>query len=276
MLRLVPQGFCTQRFPNHMETQSSHACPDCRGTGWKAVEVDGARSVARCECFHKSRLDRLFQRANVPRRYESCSFEGFKTDGLKSFDVMSESLGRAKTIACRFVEEYPLVECGLLIMGPCGVGKTHLAVSILRALIYTRDVAGVFYDFRDLLKKIQGSYNSISQTSETQILDPVLNSEVLVLDDLGAERPTEWVRDTFAYILNSRYNRKLATVITTNFDDRRVEPSSFPDGTKVSTEETLEDRIGTRLRSRLYEMCKLISIEGSDYRKDVRQADYRF
>jgi DNA replication protein DnaC len=163
-----------------------------------------------------------------------------------------------------------------LIMGPCGVGKTHLAVSILRALIYTRDVAGVFYDFRDLLKKIQGSYNSISQTSETQILDPVLNSEVLVLDDLGAERPTEWVRDTFAYILNSRYNRKLATVITTNFDDRRPEPSSFPDGTKVSTEETLEDRIGTRLRSRLYEMCKLISIEGSDYRKDVRQADYRF
>jgi DNA replication protein DnaC len=259
-----------------MQDGNPNSCPLCSGTTWKTVEVDGLRSVIRCECFQKARLERMFQKANVPRRYESCSFEGPETDGLKSFDAISDSLSRAKTIALKFVEEYPLVECGLLIVGPCGVGKTHLAVSILRELIYTREVEGLFYDFRDLLKKIQNSYNSISQTSEMEILDPVLNCEVLVLDDLGAERPTEWVRDTFAYILNSRYNRKLTTVITTNFEDRQREAKVLADGTRVSSEDTLEARIGIRLRSRLYEMCKVIPIEGPDFRMKVKQAEYRF
>ena len=246
-------------------------CHACAGTGWKTIEVEGIRSVTRCECFQKERLDRLFDKAGVPRRYEACSFES-----LKSFDAISESLSFTKTVAMRFAEEYPAVECGLLIMGPCGVGKTHLAVSILRELIYKKQAEGLFYDFRDLLKKIQNSYNTVSQSSEVEILDPVLNCDVLVLDDLGAERPTEWVRDTFAYIINSRYNRKLTTVITTNFDDRKKEAKVLADGARVSGEETLEERIGTRLRSRLYEMCKVLRIEGSDFRVSVQQAHYRF
>ncbi len=163
-----------------MEIQSQSPCPVCSGTGWKAIESEGVRSVIRCECFQKSKLDRLFQRAGVPPRYQFCAFE--------SFNAMNESVNYAKTIAMKFVEEYPL-DFGLLIMGPCGAGKTHLAVSILRELIYQQKTGGVFYDFRDLLKKIQNSYNSISQNSEMEILDPVLNCEVLVLDDLGRRAP---------------------------------------------------------------------------------------
>lgn len=251
-----------------MDNGSQGSCPICGGTGWKAVELEGVRSVTRCECFQRARLDRLFHKAKVPDRYQSCSFE--------SFDAITERLKVVKAMAAKFVEEYPLVDCGLLIMGPCGVGKTHLAVATLRELVYKREVEGLFYDFRDLLKKIQNSYNSVSQASEMEILEPVINCEVLVLDDLGAERPTEWVRDTFAYIINSRYNRKLATLITTNFDDRRKESRVLSDGTRLPAEESLEDRIGTRLRSRLYEMCKLVMMEGSDFRIKVKQARYRF
>jgi DNA replication protein DnaC len=251
-----------------MEDRNSNSCAVCSGTTWKTIEVDGVQSVTRCECFQQARLNRIFQKAQVPTRYESCSFE--------SFDAITDRLRVVKTIAMKFVDEYPVVDCGLLILGPCGVGKTHLAVAILRELIYKHEVEGLFYDFRDLLKKIQHSYNSVSQTSEMEILDPVLNSEILVLDDLGAERPTEWVRDTFAYIINSRYNRKLTTLLTTNFDDRPKDARALADGSRVPSEETLEERIGTRLRSRLYEMCKVISIAGDDFRVNVKQAQYRF
>ena len=224
--------------------------------------------MTRCECFQKNRLERLIQRAKIPVRYESCSFE--------NFDAITPKLDLVKTLAKRFVEDYPTIDCGLLILGPCGVGKTHLAVSVLKALIYKHELEALFCDFRELLKRIQNSYDPVSQTSEVQILEPVLNSEVLVLDDLGSERPTEWVRDTFAYIINTRYNRKLTTLLTSNFDDHPKAFKTLGDGTRVSSEESLEDRIGLRLRSRLYEMCKVIRVEGSDFRIDVKQAQYQF
>ena len=250
-----------------MDEESTIPCRVCGGTGWKAIDTEGVHSVARCDCFEYARLDKLFARAGVPLRYESCSFD--------SFNGLTERLRVAKAVLVKFVDDYPVAGCGLLILGPCGVGKTHLAVAVLRELIYSREVQGVFYDFRELLRKIQNSYNAASQGSEMEILKPVIESPVLVLDDLGAERPTEWVRDTFAYILNSRYNRKLTTVITTNFEDRLRETRTIGDGTRLPAEETLEERIGVRLRSRLHEMCKVIQLEGDDFRAKVKQAQFQ-
>jgi DNA replication protein DnaC len=80
---------------------------------------------------------------------------------------------------------------------------------------------------------------------------------VLVLDELGAVKPTDWVRDTMMQIINTRYNDRKLTIFTTNYTDVRLQPS----------EETLEDRVGARLRSRLYEMCKTVLVEGEDYRR---------
>jgi DNA replication protein DnaC len=243
-------------------------CPLCHGTGWKQVQLENRLAVVRCDCYQKSKLDRLIEKANIPPRYESCSFE--------NFSPITEKLALVRAVALRYVEDYPSVECGLLILGPCGVGKTHLAVSILRELIQRHAVNGLFCDFRELLKKIQNSYNPVSQASEMQILEPVLASEVLVMDDLGAERPTEWVRDTFAYIINTRYNQKATTLITSNFEDSLKDRIVLSDGSHIGSEETLTDRIGLRLRSRLYEMCKVIRIEGSDFRIDVKQAHHQF
>ena len=115
----------------------------------------------------------------------------------------------------------------------------------------------MFYEFGSLLKEIQDSYNANTKTSELGVLAPVLNAEVLVLDELGASKPTDWVRDTMAHIINTRYNDKKATIFTTNYADER----------QNDREETLEDRIGVRLRSRLYEMCTTIEVKGPDYRR---------
>ena len=243
-------------------------CPECDGSGWKRVDRAGEQGVARCPCLEQHRLRQLIEAAHIPPRYQECLFENFYT--LRK----NPKLGKAKTVASRFVEDYPLVDCGLLILGPCGVGKTHLAVSIIRALMLRYGTSCVFCDFRELLKQIQNSFNPVVQTTEGQILEPVLHCDVLLLDDLGAERPTDWVRDTFAYIINNRYNQKRTTIITSNYEDGESNLRVLSDGNRVASEETLAERIGVRLRSRLYEMCKVIRISGEDFRIKVKQAQY--
>jgi DNA replication protein DnaC len=175
------------------------------------------------------------------------------------------------TAAEKFVEEYPMSPpFGLLFMGPQGIGKTHLAVGIIKRLMREKNVPCLFRTFPELLKEIQNSYNPISQTSELSLLSPVLEIEVLVLDELGAQNPSSWVRDTVGYVLNYRYNENKVTILTTNFLDR-------DEGTtKPGTPDTLTERIGERMRSRLYEMCKTVEMGGKDFRKEVKEAQHHF
>jgi DNA replication protein DnaC len=151
---------------------------------------------------------------------------------------------------------FPAVDHGLLFMGSIGVGKTHLATAILRGLV-ERGVPCLFYEFGALLGEIRDSYNPVSQASELKVLAPVYEAEVLVLDELGASKPTDWVQETMMQIIGKRYNDRKLTIFTTNYLDVRHAPM----------DETLEDRIGTRLRSRLYEMCKTVMIKGEDFRR---------
>jgi DNA replication protein DnaC len=224
-------------------------CQFCYGSGMEVVPGRGAR---RCRCRTRQNQTKLLDAARIPRRYSECSLHNYypvKGNGTQL---------RAFNYAFRLVREYPAVDRGLLLMGTCGVGKTHLSVAILRGLV-EKGIACLFYEFGALLKEIQNSYNPVSQTSEFKVLAPVYEAEVLVLDELGASKPTDWVRDTMMQIINTRYNDRKLTIFTTN----------YLDGRRTERDETLEDRIGVRLRSRLYEMCKTVQIEGEDYRKKL-------
>ena len=248
----------------------STVCAVCFGTGVEVVPGKGARP---CSCLAQDSRRKFLEAARIPRRYANCTIENFKSDVNKS---QSNALYYAKAL----VRDYPYLDRGLLLMGPVGVGKTHLAVAILRGLI-GKGVPCLFYESGALLKRIQDSYNPISRTSEMNVLAPVFEAEVLVLDELGATVPTDWVRDTLYQIINTRYNQKKLTIFTTNFlDERMVEEAgddldevrpagkqrSMKKG-KLSTAYTLEERIGVPLRSRLFEMCNRVLIEGDDYRK---------
>ncbi len=235
---------------------ASEVCPNCKGSGWEPAESSG--KVRRCRCLESARVERLLAEARIPKRYEHCD--------LDSYIPNHESQKKAKLYVQRFLDKYPQIDVGLLVLGTCGVGKTHLAVALLKQVIMQKGDAGLFYDFRDLLREIQASWNSISQASELDVLRPVLEARLLVLDELGANKPTEWVRDTIAHIINCRYNDKKLTIFTSNYLDVSTKPG----------EETLTDRIGVRLRSRLYEMCREVEIHGVDFRQEIKKAKYRF
>jgi DNA replication protein DnaC len=253
------------------------------------VRKDGppGKVAVPCECGMEERAAIVMERARVPRRYEHCDFESYVTeleDGKYYSPAQAESLKFLKMTVQKFVNEYPgSDQSGLLLMGNSGVGKTHLAVAALKELI-RRGHTGYFCEYGKLLREIQNSYRPDSETSEISLLKPILETEVLVIDDLGCIKPSDWVRDTIGYILNHRYaeaSRDLTqprcTIITTNFVDSpspRGQPTKFASGQSAREirDDALWERIGERMRSRLFEICRTVEVHAPDFRRYVRQA----
>jgi DNA replication protein DnaC len=250
---------------------AAEVCPVCSGSGWKSAGSD--RRVVRCDCRTKVRAEALLAAARIPKRYEHCELSNFEFDGPHA------NLMQARMAACKFVEGYPLDNTGLLLIGSIGVGKTHLSVGIIKELLLSKGIPCLFYDYRELLKQIQNSYNDSVKVTELDVLRPVFETEVLVLDELGAVKPTEWVWDTVSLILNTRYNNNRTTIITTNYPDDPARDSNgsseFARAQRAARGETLGDRIGERMRSRLHEMCRIIKMEGADFRQTHRSASFR-
>ena len=224
------------------------ACALCNGTGWRAADRESGR-VARCDCWREAVAGRLMAGARIPRRYQHCDLASFVTYENESLE---EALARSRRVA----EAFPVVDRGLFFLGPPGVGKTHLAVAVLQQVVLTRGARGLFYDTRDLLRVIRSTYDPVVRTTEIEILRPVMEADLLVLDDLGAEKTSEWVEETLNLIVNTRYNERRVTVFTSNYDD-------VPDETEINS---LLGRIGHRMRSRLHEMCEFVELDGADYR----------
>jgi DNA replication protein DnaC len=248
-------------------------CGICGGIGLVRVMSREGRWVSRaCECQELQREERRIGAAQIPERYRHCSLDTFET----TFPGADPSLERALTTARRFVDEYPVDTAGkgILFVGMMGTGKTHLAVGVLRRLVREKGVRGLFCDYRELLKKIQNSYNPQVATTELELLKPIFTAEVLVLDDLGAQKPNEWVWDTVALILNTRYNDKQSTIITTNYADQSSASGSLSDAERAGREPTLGDRIGDRILSRLAEMCISVKMSGKDLRQSVKRARF--
>ncbi len=248
-------------------------CGICGGVGLVRVMSTEGRWVSRpCDCQEMRREDLRIGAARIPERYRHCSLDTFDP----SFPGADPSLKDGLTTARRFVDEYPIDTAGkgLLFVGTVGTGKTHLAVGVVRRLVREKGVRGLFCDYRELLKSIQNSYNPQVATTELEVLKPVFAAEVLVLDDLGAQKPNEWVWDTVALILNTRYNDKQSTIITTNYPDLPAAAGNLSDAERAGRELTLGDRIGDRMRSRLAEMCMPVEMKGRDFRQTVKRARF--
>jgi DNA replication protein DnaC len=190
--------------------------------------------------------------AGIPKRYAHCM--------LDTFVERSTELKNAKTRVQEFIDLWPSTDegKGLLLIGPCGVGKTHLAVAALIEVIRGGKPGRLlFRNFQDLIQEIQASFDSDEVPSKSELLRPLLEADLLVLDELGSQKPTTFVQDTLYYVINTRYNEERTTIFTTNYAE-----------SSEGKEETLTDRIGTRLRSRLYEMATRVPMSGTDYRRN--------
>jgi DNA replication protein DnaC len=246
-------------------------CEQCGGTGFEIVSRDGREFAQACACRRPSSLvgpggDPALG-CRIPPRYEHCT--------LESFEPGNASLSASLEKAMAFCAGYPHLGAdeglGLLFSGDNGVGKTHLAVAVLRELVVARGARGQFWDFHELIREIKSSYDPETKTTELMVLEPVVEADVLLLDDLGAWKMTDWMNDTLFYILNSRYMAKRPTVITTNYQDVTREEALAAD--PLRRREFLVERIGQRLRSRLMEMCLVVRMQGSDHRQARQQAN---
>ena len=223
------------------------ACPLCDDTGWKTIEVDCLERVTRCDCVREKTNEQRLRETRIPPRYLKCTLDNFVT-------YKNEELLRAVASAKRFADTFPVVQKGLMLIGPPGIGKTHMAVSVLRHVVQRTGARGLYYDTRALLKDIRNTYNPVTHTAEIDVIRPVMEAELLVLDDLGAERLTDWVEETMSLIVNTRYNERRATIFTSNYEDIPDEVNS------------LLVRVGFRLHSRLREMCEFLEYDGPDFR----------
>ncbi len=232
-----------------MIQENDAPCRACNGSGW--IPVDGSLRVNPCSCQGEQKKRQRIASAAIPKRYLHCTLTNFS-------DSDNTTLRRARTTVTEFADCWPAVDHGLLLMGGCGAGKTHLAVAVLHELIISGKPGRLlFSNFQDLIQQIHASFGSDQVPDKSEILRPLIEADLLVLDELGSQKPTSFVQDVLYYVINSRYNDALPTIFTTNYFDGPQE-----------RDESLEQRIGQRLRSRLHEMCEPVLLPGvADYRK---------
>jgi DNA replication protein DnaC len=289
-------------------SETSTPCPECGGSGW-VISPDGGAGRARpCDCRRRQRFSRLFAAAGVPERYAHCKLASFLTSSPDPRE--EEQLVRARQTCQLYVDQFlredgSFRETGLLFLGPPGAGKTHLAVGVLLDLIRTYGVRGRFVDFNILIHQIQSTFDPGSAESKHEILDPLTECDVLILDELGAQHSTPWVRDILYLVINQRYMRKRPTLFTTNYrleseapavrvpeGPRRPEPrerldrgrdpepapasGAGPAGASGEAMRLLSSRIQASLVSRLYEMAQPIELTAvADFRRAFGQHKVR-
>lgn len=260
-------------------------CSICGGLGLNIVQrPDGTQFAQDCVCRVERRSARLLNKARIPRRYQLCSLDSYET----MHSSATSSIKKALSTSRKFAEGYPVETNGkgLLFVGPRGLGKTHLAIGILRKLIADRGATGVFWEHKELLENLRSIYSARTAGAEAETLKAVITCDLLVLDDLGDITPSDWTWDTTSYILSSRYNEDRSTIITSNLPN---EPTSISfsgepvdrfasqptkEARRAMTKVTLADRIGDRIWSRLQEMCVAVEMQGEDFRQKVKRASF--
>ncbi|MEN8222225.1 MAG: ATP-binding protein [Acidobacteriota bacterium] len=235
-------------------------CKICNDSGWEKIEKDGRESLRKCKCQQYKSFIKRCEKSNIPPK-----FIGSELSGL----IVAENNKNLALVIKRmnnFVSDYPGVQDGILLQGNTGVGKTRILCSIASEIIKKSHLSDLYYiDWNDMVREMKSgeshTFRDFSLINET--ITRMTQTNLLIMDELGASTPSQWVSDNIYYVLNYRYNRKKITLFASNYLDETSDGSP-----------TLRDRIGDRIRSRIYEMAKPSRLYGLDYRQDEGKASY--
>ena len=246
---------------------SCFLCQECDGQGKAFLQDDkGMAFLADCNfCFSLRRRLRLLNDSGIPGKFSNSTLEIYQPIGLQN----KRALSRAKDFLGDFHIASGQPSRGLLFMGGPGLGKTHLVVSILKQLILDEQVDGKFVDFFQLLSDIRHGYSH--DQSEMSVIEPYLKSRVLVIDELAKGRNNEWEQTILDQFISSRYNAAdKVTLFTTNYSDSDVASADTNGRTNSFQKQSLKEKVGDRIFSRLAQMCDFVKMEGDDYRTKIK------
>jgi DNA replication protein DnaC len=231
-------------------------CERCGDIGLVRTERG---TSAPCPCQVERGAQLRIQKARIPAGFAQATLENFEPKPHTRPALM---------LARRYAEEFPpdgQAAAGLLLSGSVGTGKTHLAAAIVQALA-RRGFQPLFVDIRDLLDRLRRSYDDKAAENAGEIMAPIVKADLVVIDELGASRPTDWVFDTVDLLIGGLYNRLVPTIVTTNFPNQGEGEAAASDYARAARRETLCDRIGARSWSRLQQMCRPLDMTGPDWR----------
>ncbi len=198
----------------------------------------------------KERIKNLFGNSGMSKRALKCSFENYQPTFQNA---------EALRVCNEYIKDFDLISIsernGLFICGECGVGKSHLAFATANSLI-EKGNSVIAMTMIDLLLKIKSSFNAYNdKMTEEQILQIYTDCALLVIDDLGKEKPTEWALQMIYSVIDRRYNALKPIIVTTNFTASEL-VKRFGDSS-----------IGNAIVDRLFEICQYVPIEGESFRK---------
>lgn len=223
------------------KSEDKKVCPKCHGTGFIITE----RGAEPCECREEQLYQERLRQARIPQKFLAKSLDSF----VARDKLRNRMVSDARDFINTFNPKAPEETKGLILKGPTGSGKTHIATAILTGVV-KKGYSGVYYNVTELLKDLRETYSRDSEEVEANIIGRAGEVDLLVLDDLGSEATSGWVRDRLYLIINRRYENLKPLIVTTN-----LEPDE------------LTKQVGDRITSRIEEMCHTYDFPAEDYRR---------
>lgn len=244
--------------------QCADSCTECQGTGMVVHTVDGDRMATPCRCNSLQRRIQLFNDARIPGK--------FTGRWIEDLEETHRSQKEIKYRLLKYRESYRCSESGFLLWGEPGIAKTHLLCGLIGYLTLERGISCRFIEFMRLIMDLKQAYSKGQWDSE--VIAPLLSTEVLVIDELGKGRNSDFELDILDQLISSRYNAQRTIHCTSNYDPDRAadarQPADFSGGLEKAiygqAGTGLRERVGDRIFSRLHEMCRFVHVQGTDFR----------
>ena len=254
----------------------SSPCKTCKGTGFLVEQDNFQRDVAIVcpDCEQIKQSVQLYNNARIPRRYLNSRLN--PNDRDPENEMVFDLLGSIFRLLPQRLSNPNLLQTdsedlkGMVLMGPPGTGKTHLMAGFAYQCTIGHRISCIFQSFAELLSELRQGYSD--GKSDMEIVEPHLQTDILIIDDMGKGRNSDWELGILDMLISERYNRNQIIMVTTNFteSEENTLKEQIRSRDKTETEhfisDTINRRVGERIHSRLKEMCYFENLLGRDRR----------